>query len=67
MIRYSGGDDIIVLTIDPVTKNISASQTGIPGASGFDDPLDLAADPATGRIYVTEHGGQKITLLRPKP
>jgi regulation of enolase protein 1 (concanavalin A-like superfamily) len=67
VIRYSGGDDIIVLTINPVTKNISGSQTGIPGASGFDDPLDLAADPASGRIYVTEHGGRKITLLRPRP
>ena len=40
-------------------------RAGHPGATGFADPLDLVADPATGRVYVTEHGGRKITLLRP--
>jgi hypothetical protein len=64
VIRYSIGDDIRSLTIDPVTKNVTLEQA-VTGATAFDDPLDLAADPATGRIYVTEHGGQKITLLRP--
>jgi hypothetical protein len=68
VIRYSGGDDIIVLTLDPTTKNVQSAQTGIPGAGGFADPLDLVADPATGRVYVTEHAGSgKITLLRPVP
>jgi regulation of enolase protein 1 (concanavalin A-like superfamily) len=64
VIRYSVGDDIRSLTIDPVSKNVTAEQA-VTGATAFDDPLDLAADPATGRIYVTEHGGRKITLLRP--
>jgi hypothetical protein len=67
IIRYSGGDDIIVLTIDPVTKNVSAAETGIPGFGGFADPLDLVANPTTGHIYVTEHAANKITLLRPHP
>ena len=76
IVRFSGGDDIIVLTIDPQTKGISGEQTGIPGLSGFtDDPLDLTHNPATGHIWVTHHGqpaaGQtpttsKITLLRPR-
>jgi Bacterial Ig-like domain/Glucose / Sorbosone dehydrogenase len=64
VIRYSVGDDIRSLTLDPVTKNVTAEQA-VTGATAFDDPLDLVADPATGRIYVTEHGGRKITLLRP--
>jgi hypothetical protein len=64
VIRYSVGDDIRSLTLDPVTKNVTAEQA-ITGATAFDDPLDLVADPATGRIYVTEHGGRKVTLLRP--
>jgi hypothetical protein len=64
--RYSGGDDIVFLTIDPVTKNVTAGESGFPGTTGFADPLDLAADPVSGRIYVAEHAGQKITLLRPQ-
>jgi DNA-binding beta-propeller fold protein YncE len=65
--RFSGGDDIIVLTIDPGTLNISSTQTGITGFTGFSDPLDLALDDATGNVYVAEHAGRKITLLRPRP
>ena len=66
VIRYSVGDDIRSLTIDPVTKNVTLEEAvTITGGTAFDDPLDLVADPATGRIYVSEHGGRKITLLRP--
>jgi fibronectin type 3 domain-containing protein len=67
IIRFSGGDDIIVLTLDPTTKNVASVQTGITGFGGFADPLDLVANPATGHIYVTEHAADKITLLRPHP
>jgi hypothetical protein len=65
--RFSGGDDIIVLSLDPVTKEVSATQTGITGFTGFSDPLDLAVDDPTGNVYLAEHAGQKITLLRPHP
>jgi fibronectin type 3 domain-containing protein len=67
IIRYSGGDDIIFLTVDPTTGNITDSQTGVTGASGFNDPLDITHNVATGHVYVTEHAGEKITLLRPNP
>jgi hypothetical protein len=67
VVRFSGGDDIISLTLDPVTKNVSAAQTGIIGFTGFSDPLDLIANPSTGHVYVTEHAARKITLLRPRP
>lgn len=62
--RYSGGDDIIMLTPD-ANGNIVAAETGIAGFKGFVDPLDLVEDPVTGNIYVAEYGGQKLTLLKP--
>lgn len=67
VIRFSGGDDIMVMTIDPVTKEISATQTGITGFGGFSDPLDLAVYQPKGFIYVTEHAAKRIALLRPLP
>jgi hypothetical protein len=68
VIRYSGGDDIIVLPINATTKEIDGAnvQMGITGMTGFTDPLDLTHNPATGHIYVTEHAGQRIVLLRPR-
>jgi hypothetical protein len=74
VIRYSGGDDIIVLTVDPVTKGISDSQTGITGFGGFVAPLDITHNVNNGDIYVTEHDtvtspdpGMRIFRLRPNP
>jgi hypothetical protein len=67
VIRYSGGDDIIVLTIDPSTKGIMHSQTGITGFGGFTDPLDIVQNQANGDVYVTEYTGQRIWRLRPNP
>ncbi|MGB7157341.1 MAG: fibronectin type III domain-containing protein [Tepidisphaeraceae bacterium] len=64
VVRYSGGDDIIVLT-PSANGSITASQTGMPGMTGFNDPLDLIEDPVTGNIYVAEFGGMQITLLTP--
>jgi hypothetical protein len=68
--RYSSGDDIIVLTPDASGK-IVASQTAIPGMSGFANPLDIAMDPQQGNLYVTEYPDpstdarpSKITLLK---
>ena len=62
--RYSGGKDIEVLEPDSTGKIVRAI-TGIDGFTQFHDPLDLVEDPATGCLYVTEYGGQRLTLLRP--
>ena len=66
VVRYSGGDDIVILTPDK-NGNIVATEKGGPGLTGFNDPLDLVQDPRTGFIYVAEHGGERITLLTPNP
>ena len=65
VVRYSGGDDVVALTINPTTRNISALEAGAPGMTGFVDPLDIVEHVSTGNLYVTEHAGQKIVLLRP--
>ena len=62
--RFSGGKDIIVLSLDG-EGNVSESITGIFGLGEFTQPLDLAQDPQTGCIYVAEYGGEKLALLRP--
>ena len=62
--RYSGGDDILVLTPGPDGRIIEAI-AGIHGFNRFIDPLDLVEDRATGNIYVAEFGGRRLTLLRP--
>jgi hypothetical protein len=63
--RYSAGKDIEVLTPGPDGKIVEAV-TGIDGFSQFIDPLDLVEDTATGNLYVSEYGGRKLTLLRPR-
>lgn len=62
--RYSGGKDVYALRVAPdgaVTEFIS----NLDGFTFFHDPVDLAEDPATGYLYVSEFGGRRITLLRP--
>ena len=66
VVRYSGGDDIIVLT-PGVNGDIINSQTGIVGFTGFVDPLDITENTTNGFLYVAEYGGQKLTLLKPIP
>ena len=63
--RYSGGDDVIVLTPGP-GGSIVDSVTGVTGLTGFIDPLDLIEHARSGNLYVAEFGGQKLTLLRPR-
>lgn len=66
--RYSGGDDIIVLTPDASTGLIPSDGdlVGITGFTQLTDPIDLTENLANGHIYVSEFGGNgKITLLRP--
>lgn len=64
VVRYSGGDDIIVLT-PGLNGDIINSQTGIVGFTGFTDPLDIIENPANGFLYLAEYGGQKLILLKP--
>ena len=68
VVRYSQGQDIMVLTPGDATHDIVSSTEGshIPGFSNFAAPLDLTEDVRTGNIYVSEFGGDgRIMLLRP--
>ena len=64
VVRYSGGDDVLVLT-PGAGGNIIQAQSGIPGLTGYSDPLDVTEDPATGNLYLVEYGGRRMFLLRP--
>jgi glucose/arabinose dehydrogenase len=63
--RYSGGDDVLVLT-PGAGGEVSEALSGIDGLTRLMDPLDLVEDPATGNLYVAEFGPKRLTLLRPK-
>jgi len=67
VVRYSQYDDIITLT-PGTSKDIASYKAGasIAGFSGFIDPLDITENVTNGNIYVSEYGGRKITLLRPR-
>ena len=64
--RYSSGKDILVLGLDKAGR-VDQELSGINGMSKFIDPLDLVEDLKTGNLYVSEWGGQRLTLLRPMP
>ena len=63
--RYSAGDDVIALTPGTTNLDSATGQTGIPGLTGFVDPLDIVEDRRNGNLYVTELGASRITLVRP--
>ncbi len=63
-VRYSGGGDIVVIALDKQGK-VAETLTGIDGLNHFINPVDLYEDVGSGRIYVAEFGGMRITLLRP--
>uniref|UniRef100_UPI0023ED937A PKD domain-containing protein n=1 Tax=Eudoraea chungangensis TaxID=1481905 RepID=UPI0023ED937A len=65
VVRYSGGSDIIALVPDGPNGDINTFKIGIPGFTGFNDPLDLVEDVTTGNIYVSDYGQREIILLRP--
>ncbi len=64
VVRYSGGDDILVLDVN-ANGTIGAAQSGLAGMTHFTDPLDAVENTATGFLYGAEYGGSRITLLRP--
>ncbi|WP_436499757.1 Ig-like domain-containing protein [Actinokineospora sp. HUAS TT18] len=65
VVRYSNGQDIE--TFDVAASGVLSNRSsGITGFTGFQQPLDLIEDTATGNIYVSELGASKITLVRPR-
>lgn len=62
--RYSNGNDILAIRVDEA-GSVVETRSGIPGFSGFLDPLDLTEDPRNGNLYVSEFGGLRVRLLRP--
>ena len=74
VVRYSGGDDLLVLDPNGPNGDVSRAYAGGFGMTGFVDPLDVIQDPATGNLYVVEAGfranggnpnGLRISLLKP--
>jgi hypothetical protein len=65
-VRYSASQDLQTFDVAPGGA-LSGRRTGIPGFTGFSQPLDVTEDTATGYLYVTELGANRITLLKPRP
>ena len=61
---YSGMKDVEVIALN-AEGTVAETVTGIHGFTQFNNPLDIVEDPATGNLYVSEFGGQKLTLLKP--
>jgi hypothetical protein len=65
--EYAQGKDIIAIKLDSNGRAVSKSVV----AAGFNNPLPIAVDNATGRVYLGEYGrdpdgaGGKLTLLAP--
>ncbi|HSV14191.1 MAG TPA: Ig-like domain-containing protein [Tepidisphaeraceae bacterium] len=62
--RYSGGKDLLLIRTG-ANGQVTQTETGIAGFTGFNNPIDVVEDPHTGFLYVAELGGMKLTLLRP--
>ena len=54
VVRYSAGQDIMVLDPGGPGGKITFRTLAVIGLTGFNQPLDLAQDVATGSLYVTE-------------
>ena len=65
--EYSGGKDIIAIQLDAAGSAVGKTVV----ATGFNNPLPIAVDQTTGRVYVGEYGrdpdgvGGLITILTP--
>jgi hypothetical protein len=64
VVRYSDGQDIEPSDV-ATSGALSHRTTGITGFTGFSAPLDVTEGTATGNLYVTELGANRVTLLRP--
>ncbi|MDX6211179.1 MAG: large repetitive protein, partial [Frankiales bacterium] len=67
VVRYSNGQDIETFDVAP-SGALSNRTVGIKGFTGFQTPLDVTEDNATGNLYVSELGNfpGDIELLRPR-
>ena len=73
VVRYSKEQDIQYFSFDAngnVTARVTGAESNISGFTGFNGPLDIAQDVATGYLYVAEFGPQTsgaggIVLLKP--
>ena len=65
IVRYSAGDDILVVRPSPDGLTIADAESGYPGLTGLNNPLDIIEDVDNGFLYVSEFGSSRITLLRP--
>jgi hypothetical protein len=63
--RYSGGDDVVILS-PGASGGIIEAISGVDGLTRLMDPLDVAEDVATGNLYVSEFQPRRLTLLRPR-
>jgi len=61
--RYSGGDDIAIITLN-AQGGVQSVESGVAGLGRFSDPLDLVQGN-NGAIYVSEMGSGRIVLVRP--
>ncbi len=66
VVRYSASQDLMVLDPSGTGGTIQSKTLGVTGFTGFTQPLDVAQHVASGSIYVTELGGQRITRLVPR-
>jgi glucose/arabinose dehydrogenase len=71
--RYSQFDDLLAVTLN-ANGTVKQKLTGIPGLTGFSDPLDVAQDPTNNNLYVIElpyvpadpeSSNPRIVLVRP--
>ncbi|MDX6255490.1 MAG: large repetitive protein [Frankiales bacterium] len=67
VVRYSNGQDIETFDVAH-SGQLSNRTVGIKGFTGFQSPLDVTEDNATGNLYVSELGTYpgNIELLRPR-
>jgi glucose/arabinose dehydrogenase/cytochrome c553 len=65
--RYNLYDDILIMQIDPLSKNITHSYDGKDiGLGQIDRPLDIIEDQRNGNLYISQYGnGGKILLFKP--
>ena len=62
--RYNWGSDLIAIGLD-ASGDVSYAESGFPGTTHLQSPLDVTEDLKTGNLYVSEYGAQRIDLLRP--
>jgi glucose/arabinose dehydrogenase len=65
--EYSRGNDLVIVTPAGDGRFSAGEQggRGLPGTTGLIDPVDIVEHVGPGNLYITEFGGERITLLWP--